>query len=122
MSLFIDPDVSAVEVAAELGADMIELHTGAFANATPAGGARESEELHRSAILAHDRGLQVNAGHGITLVNLPLLMQTPHLAELNVGHHLGARSGFAGLGKAVREMKTLMASYPQLSSAALPSS
>lgn len=122
VSLFIDPDTSAVEVAAEIGADMIELHTGSFANAAPEGGKSEFEDLHRSAVLAHERGLQVNLGHGITLVNLPLLMQIPHLAELNVGHHLVARAVFLGLGRAVREMKSMMASYPQLSAVSLPSS
>ncbi|MDA8908547.1 MAG: pyridoxine 5'-phosphate synthase [Verrucomicrobiales bacterium] len=115
VSLFVDPAPETVEASAAIGADMIELHTGAFANVSPEGGQEEWEKLYESCRLAHAAGLQVNAGHGITLMNLPKLMQLPHLAELNVGHHLVARGVFIGLGRAVREMKTLMASYPQLS-------
>lgn len=118
VSLFIDPDPKTVEASVAVGADMIELHTGAFANVSPAGGQEEWERLNESCILAHSAGLQVNAGHGITLMNLPKLMQLPNLTELNVGHHLVARGVFLGLGRAVREMKTLMGSYPQLSSQA----
>ncbi|MEM7602234.1 MAG: pyridoxine 5'-phosphate synthase, partial [Verrucomicrobiota bacterium] len=91
------------------------LHTGAFANVSPEGGESEFQLLKESCLLAHSLGLQVNAGHGITLMNLPKLMQLPNLAELNVGHHLVSRAMFIGLGRAVREMKTLMGSYPQLS-------
>lgn len=115
VSLFVDPGPETVEASAAVGADMIELHTGAFANVSPEGGAAEFEQLKESCLLAHEVGLQINAGHGITLMNLPRLMQLPHLAELNVGHHLVARAVFIGLGRSVREMKTLMASYPQLS-------
>ncbi|MEM1442396.1 MAG: pyridoxine 5'-phosphate synthase [Verrucomicrobiota bacterium] len=121
VSLFIDPVSEVVETSAEIGADMIELHTGAFANVSPAGGDTEFGELLHSANLAHQCGLQVNAGHGITLSNLPKLMRIPNLAELNVGHHLVSRAVFLGLAKAVREMKTLLEAYPQLSGVDLPS-
>ena len=90
---------------------MIELHTGSFANASLDGGDDEFLLLRESAIRAHELGLQVNAGHGITMINLVKLMRIPHLAELNVGHHLVARGVFLGLARAVRDMKTLMASY-----------
>lgn len=115
VSLFVDPDPETVRVSAEIGADMIELHTGAFANFSPEGGAEEWEKLYESCVLAHQAGLQVNAGHGITLTNLPKLMQLPHLSELNVGHHLIARAVFLGLSRTVREMKIMMASYSALS-------
>lgn len=121
VSLFIDPVISAVETSAEIGADMIELHTGAFANASPEGGDAEFEELLESAGVGHRCGLQVNAGHGITLSNLPKLMRVPHLAELNVGHHLISRSVFLGMSRAIREMKTLMEAYPQLAGVDLQS-
>jgi len=114
VSLFIDPEPAQVEAAAKSGAEMIELHTGAFGNAGVAGGETEFEALRAAAVLAHERGLQVNAGHGITIANLPLLLRAPHLAELNVGHHLVSRGVFLGLGRAVREMRELMDRYPSL--------
>lgn len=111
VSLFIDPDRVQVEAAARIGADMIELHTGAFANAAPEGGEIHFLLLKEAAAQANGLGLQVNAGHGITLTNLPKLMRIPNLAELNVGHSLVARSVFVGLGRAVKDMKTSLASY-----------
>lgn len=111
VSLFVDPSLEQIEASARVGAEMIELHTGSFANASVDGGDDEFLLLRESAQRAHELGLQVNAGHGITMINLPKLMRIPHLAELNVGHHLVARGVFLGLGRAVRDMKTLMASY-----------
>lgn len=112
VSLFIDPDPAQVSAAAGLGADMIELHTGAFANANPAGGKAEYDLLYAAACQAHEAGIQVNAGHGITVSNLPTLLHMPHLAELNVGHHLVSRGVFIGIGNAVKEMLTMMSAYP----------
>lgn len=112
VSLFIDPDLEQVKAAAELSADMIELHTGAFANGAREGCPRELERLRLAAEAAHARGLQVNAGHGIHVCNLSrLLGGVPHLAELNVGHSLVSRAIFAGLRTAVEEMLALMADY-----------
>lgn len=112
VSLFIDPELHQVEAAARMGADMIELHTGTFANASLPGGEAELALLKSAALLGHSRGLQINAGHGITLVNLPRLLEMGNLAELNIGHHLVARAVFVGLSRAVRDMATLMAPYP----------
>jgi len=114
VSLFIDPETAQVEAAARTGAEMIELHTGAFANAAVEGGETEFQAIREAALLGHSLGLQVNAGHGITIANLPRLMRAPHLAELNVGHHLVSRGVFLGIGRAVREMRALMDSYPSL--------
>ncbi len=113
VSLFIDPEPEQVRAAAELGASMIELHTGTFAN-HPAGleRARETERLRAAAELGHSLGLQINAGHGLTVKNLPDLFVVPHLAELNIGHSLVARALTVGLGQAVREMLAVMARYP----------
>lgn len=111
VSLFIDPDTRQVEAAAATGAEMIELHTGAFANADVAGGLEELAALKESAIQAHGAGLQVNAGHGINVMNLVRLMEVPHLAELNIGHHLVSRAIFGGLGQAIREMLGMMTCY-----------
>lgn len=113
VSLFIDPEVEQVEAAAELGASMIELHTGTFANHPPgADRVREAERLRAAAELGHRLGLQVNAGHGLTVANLPDLFVVPHLAELNIGHSLVARAIQTGLAQAVREMLAVMARYP----------
>lgn len=117
VSLFIDPDARQVEAAARTGAEMIELHTGAFANAEVAGGLTELAALRESALLAHGAGLQINAGHGINVMNLVRLMEVPHLAELNIGHHLVSRAIFGGLGHAVREMLGMMACYERWNAA-----
>lgn len=112
VSLFVDPVIGQIEASARLGADMIELHTGAFANAAPEGGEAEFLLLRDAAVAGHDLGLQVNAGHGITMINLPKLLQAPHLAELNVGHHLVARAIFLGLARSIRDMRTMLSAYP----------
>jgi pyridoxine 5-phosphate synthase len=111
VSLFIDPDLNQIQAAKRVGSEMIELHTGAYANAAPEGGDAQFLLLKQSAEIAHSLGIQVNAGHGITMSNLPKLMGIPNLDELNIGHHLVARGVFTGLGRAVRDMKTLMSGY-----------
>ena len=111
VSLFIDPDEAQVEVAARCAADMIELHTGCFANAQGGQVERELERLRRAAVIGHQLGLQVNAGHGINYRNVHLMMSVPHLAELNIGHSIIARALKVGLTTAVGEMKQLMAGY-----------
>jgi len=119
VSLFVDPELKQVEASARLGAEMIELHTGAFANAAPEGGEAEFKLLYEAAVLGHREGLQVNAGHGISLINLPKLMGVPHLAELNVGHHLVARAVFVGLARSIRDMRSLMNSYSVIQEAGI---
>ncbi len=108
-SLFIDPDEQQIELSAKLGAPWVELHTGAYANAchTPRR-AGELERLRLGAVLAHDCGLVVNAGHGINYVNIAEIRTLPHLHELNIGHSIISRALFTGVDEAVREMKTLM--------------
>lgn len=113
VSLFIDPDVEQVKCAAELGAEMIELHTGAFANAEGADVFHELEKLQQAAALGHSLGIQVNAGHGINYENLKTLFAVPHLKELNIGHSIVSRAMRVGFTQAVRDMKTLMGDYPQ---------
>ena len=112
VSLFIDPDEVQIRAAVELGAPVVELHTGAFANAT---GAAQTAELHRlrdAATLAAGLGLQVNAGHGLSYTNTPLLLgAVPSLRELNIGHSIVSRAVFVGLERAVGEMLKLMGNY-----------
>ena len=111
VSLFIDPDEPQVRAAAALRAPVVELHTGAFANAAPGSPDRAAElsRLRAAADLAASLGLQVNAGHGLNYENLPaLLAAVPHLAELNIGHSIVCRAVFVGLENAVREMAALL--------------
>ncbi|MBK1882182.1 pyridoxine 5'-phosphate synthase [Luteolibacter pohnpeiensis] len=111
VSLFIDPDLAQIEAAAETCADMIELHTGAFANAE---GAAQDAELERLVTAAKDGkacALQVNAGHGINYSNIGKILTVPHLAELNIGHSIVARAMRYGFITAVKDMKALMANY-----------
>ncbi|TAE76163.1 MAG: pyridoxine 5'-phosphate synthase [Verrucomicrobia bacterium] len=112
VSLFIDPDLHQIEAAAATGAEMVELHTGCFANALDGCWELEVDRLSGAARAGHSVGLQVNAGHGINYSNLLRLFTVPHLAELNIGHSIVARAMRIGFGPAVREMKDLMAAYP----------
>lgn len=111
VSMFIDPDLEQVRASAEIGAAMIELHTGTFANHAGEQRKAEVERLRAAAELGHELGLQINAGHGLTTRNLPDLWAVPHLAELNIGHHIVSRSIFIGLGDAVKEMLAVMTTY-----------
>ncbi len=109
VSMFIDPDTVQVEASAALGAPMVELHTGRFANTLGKERAAETDRLAAAAQYAHKKGIEVHAGHGIQITNLPDLARVPHLAELNIGHTLIARALFVGLTQAVREMKAAIA-------------
>ena len=112
VSLFIDPDPDQIQAAADLKAEYIELHTGAFANAS---GDTRTHELHRlieGARQAHALGLRVNAGHGLNYQNVRELFAVPHLEELNIGHAIISRALIIGLATAVKEMKALCEEYP----------
>ena len=113
VSLFIAPDASQVEAAAQTGSQFIELHTGSFADGFADAQRREVEvaRLVSAARQAHALGLRVNAGHGLNYENLPSLHTVPHLVELNIGHSLISRAVFTGLDAAVREMLALMKDY-----------
>lgn len=107
VSLFIAPDPIQVAAAAMVGAQFIELHTGAYAECFNKARERKAElrRLAAAAAQAHELGLQVNAGHGLNCANVPpLLAVVPHLVELNIGHSIISRSITVGLAKAVKEM------------------
>ncbi len=87
---------------------MIELHTGAYAEAVGGARAREFERLRTAAKLAASLGLTVNAGHGLNYHNVEPIAAIPQIIELNIGHSIVARAVFDGLAKAVRDMKELM--------------
>jgi pyridoxine 5-phosphate synthase len=108
VSLFIDPESSQIEASRRAGAPVIELHTGAYADAVGAARAREFERLRNAAKIAASLGLTVNAGHGLNYHNVEPIAAIPEIIELNIGHAIVARSIVDGLPTAVRDMKELM--------------
>jgi pyridoxine 5-phosphate synthase len=111
VSLFIDPEPAQLEASAEIGAPCVELHTGRYCDTSGAEQAAELERLIEGARIGHRLGLQVNAGHGITLETLNGILAIPHLDTLNIGHSIIARAVFVGLDRAVREMREGMDRY-----------
>jgi len=109
VALFIDPDPRQVEAAARAGAPVIELHTGAYAEAAGSHQATELERLRAAARLGASLGLEVHAGHGLNYRNVRPVAALPEIVELNIGHALIAHALYVGLAAAVREMKALMA-------------
>ncbi len=109
MSLFITPDLKQVCASAAVGADFIELHTGAFAEArTASARKREVKRLQQAAELARHLGLRVNAGHGLRATNVKAMRRVPHLETLNIGHSIVSRALVLGMEGAVREMLRAM--------------
>ncbi len=107
VSLFIDPDEHQIAMSKELGAEAVELHTGAYANARLKERAIELRTLQQGCELVVDHGLHLHAGHGLTYTNVTPIAQIPQMEELNIGHSIVARSMFVGFREAVREMKRL---------------
>jgi pyridoxine 5-phosphate synthase len=108
VALFIDPDPPQIEAAAQTGAPVVELHTGAYADSAGSRQATELERLHAGAKLAASFGLTVHAGHGLNYHNVQPVAAIREIVELNIGHSIIARAVFDGLAVAVREMKALM--------------
>jgi pyridoxine 5-phosphate synthase len=112
VSLFVAPDDKQIIVASQIGADIVELHTGSFAEAaTPDDAEKQLARLRAGAVLAESMGLQVNAGHGINYKNIAQILTLPHLTDLNIGHSIVSRGLIVGLGQAVSEMAELMRAY-----------
>lgn len=109
VSLFIEPEADQIEAARQLGVEIIELHTGAFANALGKDRDREVLRLRTAAEHAQRFGIQVNAGHGINYRNIAQIGTIPHLVELNIGHSIISRAIFTGLERATAEMLAAMA-------------
>ncbi|GAA0577518.1 pyridoxine 5'-phosphate synthase [Halomonas salifodinae] len=108
VSLFIDPEPTQIEAAVKAGAPVIELHTGAYAEASGEAARREHARIAAAAELAGELGLIVNAGHGLHYHNVEAIAAIPGLHELNIGHAIIARALFVGLKEAVAEMKRLI--------------
>ena len=109
VSLFIDPEEKQIDAARRIGAPVIELHTGKYADADSVPErAHELERLRTAAAHAHALGLQVNAGHGLHYHNVQPVVAIPYVEELNIGHAIIAEAVFIGLDAAVRRMKALL--------------
>jgi len=109
VSLFVDPDQKQIDASRELGADSIEIHTGAYANAKRIKHRLSEFQKIRDAVgHATSLGLSVNAGHGLTYVNVSEIASIPCIEELNIGHSIISRAVLVGLDKAVREMLALI--------------
>jgi pyridoxine 5-phosphate synthase len=109
VSMFIEPMGEQILAAADLGAEAVELHTGAYANAVPDFREDELDRLRAAQQLAAERGLVVNAGHGINYENVRALLDIKGWNEFNIGHSIVSRALFVGLENAVREMARMVA-------------
>jgi pyridoxine 5-phosphate synthase len=108
LSLFVEPDPRQIEAALSLGAPVIELHTGRYAELEGEAQAEELRRLADAAALAAKNGIEVHAGHGLTFDNVQPIAAIPQLAELNIGHFLIGEAVFDGLGPVVQRMRALM--------------
>jgi len=112
VSLFIEPAVEAIDAAAEIGAPVVELHTGAWCNAAIDGDAeragREFARIKVAAAHAEKRGIECHAGHGLDLETAEIIAALPQIVELNIGHILISEAVFIGLGAAVAKMRVAM--------------
>ncbi|WP_129586400.1 pyridoxine 5'-phosphate synthase [Sphingomonas montana] len=108
VSLFIAPDARQIDAAIRLGAPVVELHTGHYADLDDADRAAELRRLSDAAALAARNGMEVHAGHGLTFDNVIPIAAIPQVAELNIGHFLVGEALFTGLDATVRRMRALM--------------
>ncbi len=109
VSLFVDPDLKQLEASRELGADGVEIHTGAYANAGGPGVEQELEAVRQASAAAAGLGLEVHGGHGLNAGNVTPIAVIEEIVELNIGHSIVARSIMVGMVQAVKEMKALIA-------------
>ena len=108
VSLFIDPDKAQLDSAIAAGAPVVELHTGAYADAEGDAQSAELARIIEAAEYGEGLGLVVNAGHGLHYTNVQAIAAIPQVVELNIGHAIISRAIFDGLLTAVGEMKRLM--------------
>ncbi|HEX9020198.1 MAG TPA: pyridoxine 5'-phosphate synthase [Nitrospirota bacterium] len=109
VSLFIDPDERQIAAAKKAGADWVEIHTGAYANArAEKDRERELAKIVGAVKLAGSLGLRVGAGHGLNYVNVSAVARIPEVEELNIGHSIISRAALVGMDRAVREMRALV--------------
>jgi pyridoxine 5-phosphate synthase len=113
ISLFLDPNITDIDIAAQIGADAVELHTGTYANASDESGRKqELKRLRKAAERAHELGMVVNAGHGLNQENLSELLETvPYLNDVSIGHALISDALFMGLEQTVQAYLDIMQPY-----------
>ncbi len=108
VSLFIEADPAQLEAAKELGAPVIELHTGAYCDETGAARDRELTRIIKAAAYADELGLECHAGHGLTFNTVKPIAEISNIVELNIGHFLIGEAIFCGLAEAMEKMRSLM--------------
>ena len=109
VSLFIDPEEQQIQAAKDVGATVVELHTGRYADLSGSEQVKELERIRKAAIFGKGIGLRVNAGHGLHEGNVKPIAGIAELSELNIGHAIVAEALFKGWQKAITDMKALMA-------------
>ena len=108
VSLFLDPQPEQIQLAKELGAEAVELHTGTYALAKDAAADAELKRLVDCGALIRDVGMTLHAGHGLNYHNVKPIAAIEGMCELNIGHSIISRAVFVGIQQAVREMKALI--------------
>jgi pyridoxine 5-phosphate synthase len=108
VSLFIEPDIEQIKRVPDIGAPVIELHTGTYANAIGDAKKREFERLVNASEYADQLGLHVNAGHGLDYDNTAIIAAIPQIKELNIGHSMVSRAVFVGIKQATKEMLDIL--------------
>ncbi len=108
VSMFIEPDRKQLDASRELGAPVVELHTGAYANASGAAQDALLKHIRNAAEFGADLGLEIHAGHGLTYENVKPVAAIPHIRELNIGHFLIGEAIFIGLTDSIQKMRRLM--------------
>ena len=108
VSMFIEPDRKQLDASRELGAPVVELHTGAYANASGAEREKLLRHIHNAAEFGADLGLEIHAGHGLTYDNVTAIAAIAHVRELNIGHFLIGEAIFVGLTDSIQKMRRLM--------------
>lgn len=108
VSLFIEPSIEHIKRVNDIGAPVIELHTGTYANAVGEEQKREFDRILAATEFAHAQGIHVNAGHGLDYSNTSIIAAIPDMRELNIGHSIISRAIFVGISRATRQMIEIM--------------
>ncbi len=108
VSLFIEPNVEHIKRVLEIGAPVIELHTGTYANASGDEQKKELDRIIEATVFAHEQGIHVNAGHGLDYSNTTAIAAIPQMRELNIGHSLISRAVFVGISRATQQIIEVM--------------
>lgn len=108
VSLFIDPEHEQIQASAAVGAPVVELHTGCYADSVGDAQAQQLQRIQNAARFGVQTGLKINAGHGLHYTNVQAIAAIADITELNIGHAIVAHAVFVGWQNAVREMKAIM--------------